>query len=158
MQPERDEIDTVCATVDAERLLATAEALIDVPSPTRSAGVVDRLAQLLADDGFPVERPDADWPESPARGDPAVQRQEKGRTLQFNGHLDTVHLPYEAPSVIDGVLGGSGAADMKGGLSSAIEAMRPELLPGGGILLTAHDHHEGPLGDGRQAEALIRDG
>ena len=82
----------------------------------------------------------------------------KGRTLQFNGHLDTVHLPYEAPSVIDGVLGGSGAADMKGGLSSAIEAMRPELLPGGGILLTAHDLHEGPWGDGRQAEALIRDG
>ena len=51
---------------------------------------------------------------------------------------------------------------MKGGLSSAIEAMRAlrdaELLPGGGILLTAHDHHEGPWGDGRQAEALIRDG
>ena len=66
MQPERDEVDTVRATVDAERLLATAEALIDVPSPTRSAGVADRLAQLLADDGFPVERPDADWPESPA--------------------------------------------------------------------------------------------
>lgn len=51
---------------------------------------------------------------------------------------------------------------MKGGLSSAIEAMRAlrdaELLPGGGILLTVHDHHEGPWGDGRQAEALIRDG
>ncbi|MFP6643549.1 MAG: M20/M25/M40 family metallo-hydrolase, partial [Candidatus Latescibacterota bacterium] len=111
-----------------------------MPSPTRSAGpVADRLAQLLADDGFPVERPDADWPESPA----VVTRLSsgrKGRTLQFNGHLDTVHLPYEAPSVIDGVLGGSGAADMKGGLSSAIEAMRAlrdaELLPGGGILLT----------------------
>ncbi|MFP6643550.1 MAG: hypothetical protein VCF24_08320 [Candidatus Latescibacterota bacterium] len=40
MQPERDEIDTVRATVDAERLLATAEALIDVPSPRRSAGPV----------------------------------------------------------------------------------------------------------------------
>ena len=51
---------------------------------------------------------------------------------------------------------------MKGGLSSAIEAMRAlrdaKLLPGGGILLTAHDHLEGPWGDGRQAEALICDG
>ncbi|SVB36898.1 uncharacterized protein METZ01_LOCUS189752, partial [marine metagenome] len=95
VQPERDEIDTVCATVDAERLLATAEALIDVPSPTRSAGVADRLAQLLADDGFPVERPDADWPESPAvvtrlssgrkGAHVAIQRPSRYRTLDLRG-------------------------------------------------------------------------
>ena len=41
-------------------------ALIEVPSPTCSAGAVaDQLASLLQDDGFEVERPVANWPEAP---------------------------------------------------------------------------------------------
>ena len=95
MQPERDEIDTVRATVDAERLLATAEALIDVPSPTRSAGpVADRLAQLLAVAGFPVERPDADWPESPA----VVPRLSSGRRRGARCSSTAISTPYTCPT------------------------------------------------------------
>ena len=112
-------------------------------------------------DGFEVERPDADWPESPA----VVARLDSGapgRWLQFNGHLDTVHLPFQPPAVRDGVLTGSGASDMKGGIAAAAEAMRALRDSGapraGGILLTAHDHHEAPWGDGRQLQALIREG
>jgi acetylornithine deacetylase/succinyl-diaminopimelate desuccinylase-like protein len=51
---------------------------------------------------------------------------------------------------------------MKGGIAAYTEALRAlaatDALPGGGILLTAHDHHEGPWGDRRQLRALIREG
>jgi acetylornithine deacetylase/succinyl-diaminopimelate desuccinylase-like protein len=152
----------ICAAVQPARLLATAVDLVAVPSPTRSAGAVaDRLAALLAADGFTVARPVAGWPEAPA----VVVRYDSGRpgpTLQFNGHLDTVHLPFVPPRVEEGILYGSGAADMKGGIAAAVEALRvvaeQDLLPGGSILLTAHDHHEGPWGDRRQLRALLAAG
>ena len=62
----------------------------------------------------------------------------------------------------EGVLYGSGASDMKGGIAAAVEALRAlresEALAGGGVLLTAHDHHEGPWGDRRQVRALVAEG
>lgn len=153
---------TVCDSVDADRIVRTARTLIDIPSPTRDAGAVsDKLADLLRDDGFEVERVDADWPEAPA----VVVRFEgtaSGRILQFDGHLDTVHLPFVSSSLEDGILGGSGASDMKGGVAAFVEALRvlkeTETLAQGSVLMTAHDHHEGPWGDKRQLKALIREG
>lgn len=152
----------ICNSVNMQRLLDTAMALIEIPSPTRSAGAVaNRLAEILHNDGFPVERVIADWQEAPA----VVVRfnsGKPGRTLQFDGHLDTVHLPFIPPRVEDGILYGSGASDMKGGIAAFVEALRvlreTDALPGGSILLTAHDHHEGPWGDRRQVNAFIRDG
>ena len=108
--------EKLLAAVKPERLLQTATALVEVPSPTRSAGAAaDRLAAILREGGFRVERPEADWAESPA----VVTRLDSGRpgrTLQFDGHLDTVHLPFVPPRFEQGVLHGSGASDMKGGL------------------------------------------
>jgi len=148
--------------VDEPRLLATATQLVGTPSPTRSAGeVADCLAVLLQSDGFSVERPEAGWSESPA----VVGRLETGRpgrVLQFNGHLDTVHLPFVAPRIEQGVMYGSGISDMKGGIAAAVEAMRvlrdTGLLTVGGVMLTAHDLHEVPWGDGTQVNALIAEG
>lgn len=142
--------------------MATAIALVEVPSPTCSAGAVsDRLAEILQNDGFTVERPVADWPEAPAVV-VRYQTGKPGRTLQFDGHLDTVHLPFVPPRVENGIFYGSGASDMKGGIAAFVEALRvlreTDTLPGGGLLLTAHDHHEGPWGDRRQVYAFIRDG
>ncbi|MBI2502383.1 MAG: hypothetical protein HYW07_04015 [Candidatus Latescibacteria bacterium] len=86
-------IDRVRQAVNPRRLADTALALIAIPSPTRSAGpVAEKLAQLLVGEGFPVERPVADWPEAPA----VVTRLDSGqpgRTLQFDGHLDTDRAP-----------------------------------------------------------------
>src|SRR5262245_20427187 len=155
-------IEAIRLGVNQQRLVETAMALIEVPSPTRSAGAVaDRLASLLEDDGFTVERPIADWPEAPA----VVVRFDTGkpgRVLQFGGHLDTVHLPFVPPRYEDGYLYGSGAADMKGGIAAAIEALRvvrdTGSLSAGSILFTAHDHHEAPWGDRRQLRALIKAG
>ncbi len=155
-------IDAIRKAIDPQRLAETALALIAVPSPTRSAGAVaDRLAEILAADGFAVERPIADWPEAPA----VVVRLESGnpgRTLQFDGHLDTVHLPFVTARQENGYLYGSGASDMKGGIAAFVEAVRAlretGSLQNGAVLLTAHDHHEGPWGDRRQVQALIREG
>src|SRR5439155_961182 len=122
--------------------------LVAVPSRTGEAGAVsDCLADLLRQDGFTVERPAGGYPAAPAV---AVRWStgKPGRTLQFNGHLDTVHLPFVPPRVEDGKLTGSGSSDMKAGVAAAVEALRvlrdTELLSGGAILLTAHDLHESP--------------
>jgi acetylornithine deacetylase/succinyl-diaminopimelate desuccinylase-like protein len=82
--------------------------------------------------------------------------------LQFNGHLDTVHLPFVPPGQADGRLTGSGAADMKGGTAAAVEALRvlrdTGALKAGAVLFTAHDLHEAPWGYGQQLDQLIRTG
>ena len=148
--------------ISTERLLETAVKLVEIPSPTCDATeVANCLAEMLQQEGFPVERPEAGWSTAPA----VVARYDTGKpgkTLQFNGHLDTVHLPFVPPRVEEGILYGSGVSDMKGGLAAAVEAMRvvreTSLLSGGGILLTAHDLHEAPWGDGSQVDQLIRGG
>ena len=145
-----------------ERLIDTALRLIAVPSRTGEAkAVCDCLASMLAGEGFAVERPDGGYPQAPAV---AVRHTsgKPGRVLQFNGHLDTVHLPFVPPKVEGDRITGSGSSDMKAGVAAAVEALRvlreTGLLPAGGILLTAHDLHEAPWGDGRQLNRLIADG
>ena len=113
------------SAVNRQRLVDTAVQLIAVPSRTGEAGAVsDRLADILTADGFQVERPAAAHPAAPA----VVVRfasGKPGRTLQFNGHLDTVHLPFIPPNVQDGRITGSGSSDMKSGIAAAVEALRP---------------------------------
>jgi acetylornithine deacetylase/succinyl-diaminopimelate desuccinylase-like protein len=148
--------------VERERLLDTAQRLVAVPSWTGDAGaVLDRLADILTADGFSVERRAAGHPSAPA----VVVRLRgaaPGPTLQMNGHLDTVHLPFVPPSQSDGRLTGSGSCDMKGGTAAAVEALRvlrdTGALTAGSVLLTAHDLHEAPWGFGQQLDQMIRDG
>ncbi len=162
MKSDRAAIERLKPYVNRQRLLDTAKRLVEVPSPTGEAGAVsDRLAEVLAADGFSVERPAGGYAHAPA----VVVRFSSGRpgpTLQFDGHLDTVHLPFVAPRIDGGLLTGSGASDMKGGVAAAVEAVRALRdsgeLTGGSVLLTAHDLHEAPWGDGRQLDQLIRDG
>jgi succinyl-diaminopimelate desuccinylase len=162
MNVDAASVERLKAHVNRARLIDTACRLIEVPSPTGEAGAVsDRLAEILQDDGFKVERPAAGHPRSPA----VVVRLESGLpgpTLQFDGHLDTVHLPFIPPAVDAGRLTGSGASDMKAGVAAAVEALHALRDSGGlivgSVLLTAHDLHEAPWGDGRQLDRMIRDG
>jgi acetylornithine deacetylase/succinyl-diaminopimelate desuccinylase-like protein len=147
--------------VSRERLLETARALLAVPSRTGEAGAVsDRLAGLLSSNGFRVDRPLGGHPAAPA----VVVRlagKGAGRTIQFNGHLDTVHLPFVPPALSGNLLTGSGAADMKAGIAAAVEAVYAlrdsGALPAGSVLLTAHDLHEAPWGWGQQLNRLIEE-
>jgi len=155
-------IQKIDDAINRDRLIETAVRLIEIPSPTGDAAAVsDCLADMLACEGFEVERPDGGYPRSPAVA-VRFSTEKPGRTLQFNGHLDTVHLPFSGPKVAGGQITGSGASDMKGGIAAAIEALRAVrdsgALTSGSILLTAHDLHEAPWGDGRQLNHLIREG
>jgi acetylornithine deacetylase/succinyl-diaminopimelate desuccinylase-like protein len=71
-------------------------------------------------------------------------------------------LPFVPPRVASGLLHGSGSSDMKAGTAAAVEALRAlrdtGALQTGAVLLTAHDLHEAPWGDGRQLDTLIRAG
>ncbi|HKI30625.1 MAG TPA: M20/M25/M40 family metallo-hydrolase [Gemmataceae bacterium] len=154
--------DRLRRTINPQRLVDTAVQLVAVPSRTGEAGAVsDRLADILTADGFRVERPAGGHPTAPAVA-VRFRSGKPGRTLQFNGHLDTVHLPFVPPKVQDGRITGSGSSDMKSGIAAAVEALRAlrdtGALPGGAVLLTAHDLHETPWGDGRQLNQLIADG
>jgi len=152
----------LASAVRRDRLLSTACEIVAVPSPTGDAGrAADRLAQILKDDGFDVERHSAGHDGSPA----VVARMESGvpgATLELNGHLDTVHLPFQPPAVDGALLRGSGACDMKGGLAAAVEALRAlrdvGLPEAGAVMLVAEDLHEAPWGFGEQLDALIRQG
>jgi succinyl-diaminopimelate desuccinylase len=162
MNPTSAIIKRLKPHVNRQRLVETARRLIEVPSPTGDAGAAsDRLAEILASEGFRVRRFEADHPAAPA----VSIRLDSGRpgpTLQFDGHLDTVHLPFIPPQVEDGRITGSGASDMKAGVAAAVEAVRAlrdaGALEAGSVLLTAHDLHEAPWGDGRQLDRMIRDG
>jgi acetylornithine deacetylase/succinyl-diaminopimelate desuccinylase-like protein len=155
-------LDRIRSLVSRDRLLDTATRLIAVPSPTGDAGaVLDTLAQLLGADGFTVAREAATHPTAPA----VIARLDSGRPgkcLQFNGHLDVVHLPFVAPRVEGNLLCGSGSCDMKGGTAAAIEALRAlrdgGLIERGSVLFIAHDLHEAPWGLGQQIDSLIRAG
>lgn len=150
------------AAIKPKRLLDMAWKMIAVPSRTGEAkGVLDCLADILRGEGFTVERPDGGYPAAPA----VVARFDSGkpgRTLQFNGHLDTVHLPFVPPRIEGDLLRGSGSSDMKAGTAAAVEGMLAlrdaGALPAGSILLTAHDLHETPWGDGRQLNNMIAAG
>jgi acetylornithine deacetylase/succinyl-diaminopimelate desuccinylase-like protein len=148
--------------VDRRRLAATACRLIEVPSPTGEAGAAaDALARLLEEEGFAVERLEGGHPRAPAVS-AELSSGRAGRRLQLDGHLDTVHLPFVPPRQSGDLLTGSGAADMKGGLAAAVEALRvlreTAALPAGSVLLTAHDLHEAPWGRGEQLDRLIASG
>ena len=148
--------------VDRRRLLEIARRLIAAPSPTGQAGAAAAaLAEVLSAEGFTVERPAGGHPEAPAVV-VRLEGQVPGRVLQFNGHLDTVHLPYQPPGIDRDHLTGSGASDMKGGLAAAVEAMLALRDAGGpaagAVLLVAHELHEAPWGFGKQLDALIVEG
>src|ERR1700730_5082387 len=144
--------------INRDRLVRTVVELVKIPSRTGEAGaVLDKLGEILESEGFRVERPPAGHPTAPA----VVVRLDSGkpgRTLQFDGHLDTVHLPFVAPEVQNDRITGSGSCDMKGGTAAAVEALRvlrdSGALTGGSVLFTAHDLHEAPWGDGHQLETL----
>lgn len=149
------------AAVDAERLARLALELVSIPSPTgQTRQVALRYAQRLKEVGAEVSLI-TDWPQAPA----VVARltgSSRGPTLTLSGHLDHVSLPHDPPRLADGVLNGRGAADMKGALACAAEALRVVGNAGvalrGSLQIIAHGHHELPAGCSEDLAELCRRG
>src|SRR5262249_56988130 len=92
-------VESVRKAVNRSRLIDTAVQLITAPSWTGQAEkACDCLAQILSGDGLEVERPSAGHPRAPAVL-AWLRSSRPGKTLQFNVHLDTVHLPFVPPQV-----------------------------------------------------------
>ena len=125
------------AAVDAERLLATTRLLIDTPSPTgNEAACAAALAARLRAAGVraTVDRFDGRRANVLA----SVGEDAAGVEVMLNGHLDTTgygddrdrswlirlvdsDLPRSA--LVDGIVSGLGAYNMKGGVAAAAEAV-----------------------------------
>jgi len=134
MKPAR----TMEIKIDENRLLSLAARLIQIPSenpPGNEGEIADFLASKLKDLGFTVSRYDF------KNARPNVVGQVdfgKGRSLMFDGHLDTVPAgnmdrwsvsPFSG-KIIDNKLYGRGAADMKSSLAAWISAAEAVLDAG----------------------------
>ncbi|PTV96225.1 succinyldiaminopimelate desuccinylase [Rhodobacter aestuarii] len=133
--------------------------LIRCPSVTpEEGGALVLLEKLLSEAGFACTRVDrggvpnlfARWGERGAK------------TFGFNGHTDVVpvgdaaawtHDPFSG-DIVDGVLWGRGATDMKSGVgafaAAAVDFVR-ETPPEGAIVLAITGDEEGPGHDGTRA-------
>lgn len=106
-------------------------ALVRAPSVTPDVGaVLDVLEHWLAPAGFDVARPVFEDPGTLPVENLFASFGRGGRHVVFAGHADVVppgpeglwrHPPYSA-EVVDGVLFGRGAVDMKGGLAAMTAA------------------------------------
>lgn len=147
--------------IDSERLRDLTLDLVKIPSPTGDeAAAAEYYARVLRDTGLEVEIDD-EYPNSPnviAR----LRGARPGRTLQFDGHVDTVHTPHDPPCYADGRIYGRGACDMKSGLAAIAEVARVVKESGvrlrGDVLLTAHGLHEAPWGTSEALRLLIHKG
>jgi len=147
--------------ISVERAAALTLDLVSIPSPTGDTAEVSvRLAEELAGLGMEVEL----FCELPAT--PVVIGRLRGAgggpTLILNGHLDTVPIPHPAPERRGGAVYGRGAADMKGPLAAAVEALRAaaegDLRFQGDVLLCAHGLHEAPGGHAEDLKAALAAG
>jgi putative selenium metabolism hydrolase len=125
---------------NVKRLVSFAQDLVRLPSPSgQEQRVAERLSDEMRQVGFSEVRTD--------RIGNVVGRIGSGHgpKLMLEGHMDTIncgdpvqwpHGPYEA-KVVDGVLYGLGAADMKGALAA--------MVYGAKALLDARVHLQGDL-------------
>lgn len=155
------QLEAALDRISAERAAALTLELVSIPSPTgETREVSERFAAALADAGMEVEL-FRRYPHTPVvigryRGQPG------GRTLILNGHLDTVPVPHAPPERRDGRIYGRGAADMKGPLAAAVEAVRAAAAAGvrfgGDLVICAHGLHEAPGGHAEDLVAALESG
>lgn len=107
--------------------VAIARALLTCPSVTPvEGGALTTLEALLKPAGFTVDRPVFSAPDTPDVENLFAAIGGGGRHLCFAGHTDVVppgdvaawtHGPFEG-AIVDGLLYGRGAVDMKGGVAA----------------------------------------
>ena len=120
--------------IDRDRLVATASSLVDVHSFTGDEeGMAHRMVELFEELGLQVQWQQVEENRANALGTWAGTG--GGKSLMFNGHMDTSYsgrepwlrdVPGFQPSafVRDGRLYGLGISNMKGALACYVEAVR----------------------------------
>ncbi|BBI32869.1 M20 family metallopeptidase [Cohnella abietis] len=143
--------------VRSERLVQDTLQLVSIPSPTGDTREVASLYErLLQEVGCKVERFEL------IKNNPTLVAtyggELPGKTIIFNGHMDTVTLAHEPASLRDGRIYGRGACDMKGSLACILEVLRVlrdnEVKLHGRIIIIANSLHESPGGRGEDLIAL----
>ncbi|HEY3542713.1 MAG TPA: M20 family metallopeptidase [Gaiellaceae bacterium] len=131
--PRTVDLERLRDALDVAELVETAQALVRAPSenpPGDEKAVAAVVAQLLRNAGAS----DVTTVVAEARRHSVIARwgAPRGRVLAWNGHLDVVpvgdregcpHPPYDGV-VSEGRLWGRGAADMKGPIACALQAVR----------------------------------
>jgi acetylornithine deacetylase/succinyl-diaminopimelate desuccinylase-like protein len=147
-------------SVDPERLRKLTLELVRVESPTGETRAAAGLyAQRLEELGMEVEVQRDVFPATPI----VIGRLRGGRpgpTVALNGHLDTVPIHHAEPHIDGDRVYGRGAADMKGALACAAEAVRVlrESEFAGELVIVAIGLHEAPGGRGEDLTHLLRSG
>ncbi len=141
--------------------VALTQALVRCPSVTPAeGGALSLIAEVLAAEGFTVERPVFSAPGTPDIENLYARIGREGPVFVIAGHTDVVPVgdagawtrdPFGG-TISDGVLHGRGACDMKGGLAAMIAAalrFRRETAdaPGSIVFLVTGDE-EGPAVNG----------
>ena len=155
------EISHMLNQVDPERLKNTTLQFVEIPSPTtHERAFSEHYGEYLEKIGLDVELDD-EFPDSPsviAR----LRGVEPGRTLQLDGHTDTIPVPHSPPKFSDGLIYGRGVADMKSSLAAMAEAAEVLKRSGyplkGDLLLTGHGLHEAPDGQNETLISLLKKG
>ena len=141
--------------------LQIAQALIAKPSITpNDAGALGTLEAILADAGFATHRVTFSAPDTPDIDNLYARLGTDAPHLVFAGHTDVVppgdagawrHGPFDA-TVVDGLLFGRGAQDMKGGIAAFVAAalafVSAHGAPAGSIGLLITGDEEGPAING----------
>ncbi|TCR64276.1 succinyl-diaminopimelate desuccinylase [Bosea sp. BK604] len=111
--------------------VALTQALVRCPSVTPAeGGALSLLDAVLSAEGFAVQRPRFSEPDMPEIENLYARIGSEGPVLVIAGHTDVVppgdtarwtHEPFGG-EIVDGILYGRGACDMKGGLAAMIAA------------------------------------
>jgi succinyl-diaminopimelate desuccinylase len=141
--------------------VALTQALVRCPSVTpEEGGALALLADMLQAAGFAVERPVFSAPGTPDIVNLYARIGEGSPCLVFAGHTDVVppgdearwNRPPFSGDVVDGLLFGRGAADMKGGVAASVSAALRHVtrsgVPKGSIAFLITGDEEGPAVNG----------